>query len=201
MQYFKRRFRLGRFIIFVSALVGIVIFLAFNASGQTTDSVRTDTCKAKIETFANVSLVSQYVCRGTMLDNKPNIQPVVGLAVGGFEIGAFGTVSLLNNYYEADLYAAYTFKYFKLAVTDFYIDLSGTANGQNYFDYSDTAGGHHIACDLIFLGTEKVPLKITASTMLYSGWDLYSSEKAKYTTYLEARYLYKGWEIFVGALS
>jgi len=202
MQYFKRRFKLGRFIIFISTLIIFFLFLAFNASGQTTtDSLKVDSTKLKVESFAGATIVSQNVWRGIMLDNKPNIQPVVGLSIGNFEIGAFGTVSLANSYSEADLYASYTFKNMKIMFTDLYIDLSGMTNSQNYFDYSDTSGYHHIMCDLIFLGTEKVPLQITASTMLYSGWDLYDSGKRRYTTYLEARYLYKGWEMFVGAFS
>jgi hypothetical protein len=89
----------------------------------------------------------------------------------------------------------------KLSVTDFYIDLSGTVNNQNYFDYSDTIGYHHIMCDLSFIGTEKIPIKLTASTLLYSGWDLDKKGKAKFTTYAEARYLYKDWELYVGAIS
>jgi hypothetical protein len=202
MQYFKRRFRLGRFIIFVSTLIFFFLFLAFSASGQTTtDSLKVDSTKSKVESFAGATIVSQNVWRGTMLDNKLNIQPLVGLGIGNFEIGAFGTVSLVNSYSEADLYASYSFKNMKIMFTDFYADLSGVANSQNYFDYSDTSGYHHIMCDLIFLGTEKIPLRITASTMLYGGLDLYGSGKRRYTTYFEARYLYREWEMFVGAFS
>jgi hypothetical protein len=202
MQYFKKRFRFGRFIAFVSTLIVFFLFLAFGVSGQTTtDSLKIDSTKSYVNSFIGVTIVSQNVWRGIMLDNKPNIQPVFGLEIGNFEIGAFGTVSLVNSYSEVDLYASCSLKNMKIILTDLYIDLSGTANNQNYFDYSDTSVHHHIMCDLMFLGTESIPLQITASTMLHSGWDLYGSGKKRYTTYLEARYLYKEWEMFVGAFS
>jgi len=180
-------------------MIGLSLFLVLSSYGQTIDTTKAP--KTKVETFANVGFVSQWVWRGTILDNKPNIQPLVGLTYGGLELGAVGSLSTLNNYCEADLYATYKYKFMKISITDFYIDLSGTANSQNYFDYSDTACGHHIMADLVFLGTEKIPVKITVSTMLYGGWDQDSIGKSKYTTYLEARYLYKGWEIFAGALT
>jgi len=190
-----------RFIIFVSLVTALTVFLVINAKAQTLDTTKVEAKDCKIHSFASIGLVSQYLWRGTMLDNKPNIQPILGLTFGGFELGAAGSLSSINNYYEADLYASYTYKLLKLSVTDFYIDLSGTANNQSYFNYSDTACFHHILCDLVFLGTEKFPVKLTASTMLYSGWDLDNSGLSKYTTYFEARYFHEKWELFTGAIT
>ena len=197
MQYFKRRFKMKRFIIFISLLIALTVFLVVNASAQATDTTKT----LKVHTFANAGLVNQYLWRGTLLDNKPNIQPILGMTLGSFEIGTIGSLSVLNNYYEADLYASYTYKLIKLSITDFYFDLSGPINNQNYFDYSKTSCYHHFLCDLIFQGTEKFPVKITASTLLNSGWDLYDSGKKKYTSYFEAKYFHKKWEMFIGAIT
>lgn len=197
MQYFRRRFKLKRFIIFVTLLVGVSLFFAFTASSQTVDTAKAS--KLKVETFANVGLVNQYVWRGMQLDGKPNIQPVLGLAVDNFEVGAAGTLSFLNNYSEAALFASYKYKFLKLSVTDLYIDLS--ANNQDYFNYSDTIGYHHLFCDLSFVGTEKVPLKLTVSTLVHSGWDLDSTSKGKFTTYVEAKYPLNNWEFCVGAVT
>jgi hypothetical protein len=201
MQYFKRRFKMKRFIIFITALIALTVFFVAQTSAQTADTTKLDTNKVKVESFANAGFVSQYLWRGTMLDNRPNIQPILGVKICNLEVGAIGSLSFLNNYYEVDLYASYTYKFMKLTVTDFYIDLSGAANNQRYFNYSDTIGYHHVMCDLVFMGTEKIPVKLTASTMLYSGWDLNENAKSKFTTYVEARYLYKEWELYVGAIS
>jgi hypothetical protein len=199
MQYFKRRFKMKKFIIFISLLAGLTVLFVLRASGQTVDTSKTDVNKIKIETFAGAGVVSQYVWRGTMLDNRPNIQPILSLKTGNIEVGTIGSVSVLNNYYEADLYASYTYKFLKLSATDFYIDLTG--NNQDCFNYSDTAGYHHIMCDLTFMGTNKIPIRLTASTLLYSGWDLSENGNSKYTTYLETRYLCEDWEIYVGAIT
>ena len=194
---------MGRFIIFVTAVVALTVFFSIRAAGQTPDTTKAIHNKIKVQPFANVSLVSQYLWRGTMLDGKPNIQPLLGLGIGGFEVGVFGSVSVLNPYREADLYASYTYKFFKLTVTDFFID-SGFTKKSNYFDYSKSAMGHTIVCDLTFLGTKKFPVKIMASTVLYGGLDSKDSAnsfKSRYTTYLEARWLHKGWEVFAGVIT
>jgi len=219
-MHYYRTFKVKRFIIALTTLAVLTVLFTTVAIGQT-DTTKVDTNKCKMQTFANAGLVSQYLWRGAMLDAKPNIQPIVGLTYGGFEVGAMGSVSFLNNYSETDIYASYKYKCFKLSVTDFYIDMSNGATdnlARTYFDYSanyiytkDSLGnvvgtgiqtaGHHILCDLVFLGTEKIPIKFTMSTMLHSGWDLYSNGNRKYTTYFEARYLFKTWEIYAGAIS
>jgi hypothetical protein len=185
----------------------------------TNDSTKVDSTKYKVETFANAGLTSQYLWRGALLDSKPNIQPIVGLTYGGFELGAIGSVSFLTNYTETDVYASYKFKCFKLTATDFFIDVSSGATdnlAKTYFDYSATyvkdslgsitgvspqTSGHHVLCDLSFIGTEKIPLKFTISTVLHSGWDLDNNGNKKYTTYFEMRYPCKSWEVYVGGIS
>ena len=192
---------MGRFITFLALTAGLIVFLSMSTAAQTTDSLKVDTAKTTLQPFANAMFASQYVWRGVMLDNKPNIQPLIGVSYGGFEVGAFGSISTVNSYSEYDTYIAYTYKCLKLSVTDFYVDLSGPANSQRYFNYSDTIGYHHVTCDLVFTGGKKFPVKLTASTMVYSGWDLDSLGKQKYTTYLEARYLHNNFEAFVGVIS
>jgi hypothetical protein len=199
MQYFKRRFKMGRFIIALALTAGLIVFLTLGATAQTTDSLTVE--KTKLEPFSNVSFASQYVWRGVMLDGKPNIQPLVGLAYGGLEVGAFGSLSTLNSYAEVDLYASYKYKCVKLTLTDFYVDLSGPMNDQKYFNYSDTMGYHNLMVDISIGGSEKFPILFTASTIVYGGWDLDTLGKSNYTTYLEARYLNTKFEAFVGVIS
>jgi hypothetical protein len=210
MQYFKRRFKTKRFIVLIALTTGLIVFLSLTSSAQEAkfpikaDSTIVDTVKKeclKPSLFGSGMLVSQHVWRGVLLDSKPNIQPNIGVGIGGFEFGAFGTVSFFNDYSEVDVYASYTYKSFKLMVTDFYIDLGGSSKSQDYFDYSDTAGYHHVMCDLIFIGSEAIPVRVTASTMLHSGWDVDSLNKPKFTTYLEARYLRNDFEFFVGGIT
>lgn len=182
-------------VIVLLSFIGVLLISAQSFS-QTTDST-----KCKVESYANVGLASQYVWRGVMMDNKPNIQPTLGLKYKGFELGTWASVSALNSFYEIDLYASYTYKFVKVSVTDYYYDYSGTANNQSFFNCSDTAGYHHVLCDLAIGGTEKIPIKFTASTAVYSGWDLDSACDKRYTTYLELRCYHKNWELYAGAIT
>jgi hypothetical protein len=192
-----------RFIIFTALLLGLILFASFGGFSQTTinDTSKFDTTKVKTESFACAGLVSQYVWRGVMLDNRPNIQPLLSLKRGGLEIGTLGSLSLMNDYYEVDLYASYSYKFFKLCVTDFYIDLSKGIYQQRYTNYTTGACYHNVIADLVIPPMNKFPFKLTLSTILYGGLDVTSNGNGKYTTYAEARFIKKEWEVFVGGIS
>ncbi len=89
-------------------------------------------------------LVSSYLWRGTKFGTGPAIQPFLSFAVGGFEIGGWGSYCFTSNEgAEADLFASYGFDFgLSIGVTDYYYP------GTEYFDYSPETGSHAIEINL-----------------------------------------------------
>jgi uncharacterized protein (TIGR02001 family) len=89
-------------------------------------------------------LVSSYLWRGTKFGTGPAIQPHLSFAVGGFEIGGWGSYCFTSDEgVEADLYASYGFDFgLSIGVTDYYYP------GNEYFDYSPETGSHAIEINL-----------------------------------------------------
>jgi len=179
-------------VIFLLSFIGVLLINAQSFS-QTVDST-----KCKVESYGNVGVVSQYICRGIMMNGKPNIQPVLGLKYKGIDLNASGSISVSNNFYELDLIASYTYKIIKLFAIDYYYDV---LSNQSYFNFSDTAGFHHVECGLSILPSEKFPMRFTIATIVYSGWDLDASNKQSYTTYIGARYFHRNWELYIAGIT
>jgi len=190
----------------LSIIFTIIALLGFSTAfaQDTTSVIEQDT--AKIETFVSVDLVSSYVWRGFLLEDRPNIQPIFGLAYKNLELGLFSSKSLSNPFYELDVFLSYTpIKWLNITVTDFYCDYNDYTDTSyqslNYFEYANSATHHNILVDVILGNVEKFPFTITASTIVYGGYDLDSQGDGKYTTYLELDYYYKDFKFFVGALT
>lgn len=183
----------------IKIIMVFAVIFTVNAQVLAQDTVSVQ--KTKVEGFINFDLVSGYVWRGTMLDTKPNIQPVFGASYGGFTLGVFNSVSVINSYYETDIFASYAIGNFvTISVTDFYVDLDPTIS-QSYTNYSDTAGYHNVVADVIFGNAEKFPFLFTASVITYGGLDLNENGKQNYTGYFELKYIHNNYEIFAGALT
>lgn len=144
----------------------------------------------------NTDIVSSYIWRGSMISNVPNIQPYFSFSKKGIEIGSWGSAAINGDYSELDIYAAYTFKTFKLLVTDYYV-FSGY-DDENYFSYANNKTAHSFEGTLSFTGTDKLPLKILAATFFY-GYDKNISGNNYYSTYFEATYSFKDIDIILGA--
>jgi len=181
-------------------LIGLllIVLMSFSLANAQTD---TSDAKTKVETFVNVDLVSKYIWRGAMMENGPNIQPIAGVTYGNLTVGCISSVSLINPFYEADLFASYLFPWVTIMVIDYYVDYTGSANSQNYFDYSDTIMYHNFTADLIIGNIDKFPIVLTASTIIYGGLDLGTTGNQNYTTYIELNYIQDKYEIFCGALT
>lgn len=162
---------------------------------------QTDTTKVKIEPFLNFDVVSSYVWRGVQLDNRPNIQPIVGINYCCLTVGALASISTVNQYYEIDPFVTYTHKskWFKITATDFFVDMTG--GNQKYYNYTDTAMYHTIVGDVIIGNPEKFPIVGTISTIAYGGLDKDVNNNQNYTTYFEVAWKKKQYEVFVGAIT
>ena len=194
-------------------LLAILLFLNNYGICQNEDehTNEQDSTKAAQINFG-VDLVSRFIWRGYDYGNSPAIQPNFSFSVAGFKIGAWGSYGVSNfeqsindsttvnmgHYAEFDLFMAYTFKWFTLGITDYFVPNPLSPNtGNKYFNYNKYTTTHTFEACLSFDGTEKVPLQLFVGTLFY-GEDLAKDASGKYTersknnysTYLEASYLF-----------
>jgi len=70
---------------------------------------------------AGLDIYSSYIWRGSKFGSGPAFQPSVSYGTGGFEIGAWGSVSSSTDEgFEMDLYASYSIGGFSVGLTDYY---------------------------------------------------------------------------------
>jgi hypothetical protein len=177
-----------------------LLFFIFLLGSQL--SFSQDTIKKVVVQFsAGTDLVSRYIWRGKDYGNSPCIQPNVAFSVAGLKIGVWGSYAVIyteksGNYAEFDPYISYTWKWFTLAVTDYFYPNAITPNNNNkYFNYNNSTTGHTFEGCLTFTGPEKFPLQICAATLFYGadkGKDstgVYGlGAKNNYSTYFEISY-------------
>jgi hypothetical protein len=134
-------------------------------------------------------LVSSYLWRGTKFGTGPAIQPYVSFAVGGFEIGGWGSYSFGNSSFaEADIYLSYGFDFgLSIGLTDYYYP------GTMYGDYSRESGAHAFE---INLGYEIKGFSISGNVVLNEAGGAGSSGG---DLYFEAGYSFKYFGIHLGA--
>lgn len=133
-------------------------------------------------------LVSSYLWRGTKFGTGPAIQPYLSFAVGGFEIGGWGSYCFTSNEAaEADLYVSYGFDFgLSIGLTDYYFP------GSQYFDYSKESGAHAFEVNL---GYEIGGLSIGANMFLNEAG---GAGTAGQDLYFELGYGFKYFGVFVG---
>ena len=107
-------------------------------------------------------LVSTYVWRG-VYQSGFSLQPEIGLSVGGFTVGVWGSTDL-DNFKEVDLSVGYSVRGFSVGVTDYWWGGQRLGDGRfaPYFKYGDT---HYFEGTLAYEFGEKFPLGISWSTM------------------------------------
>ncbi len=83
-------------------------------------------------------LVSTYVWRG-VYQSGFSLQPEIGLSVGGFTVGVWGSTDL-DNFKEVDLSVGYSVRGFSVGVTDYWWGGQRLGDGRfaPYFKYGDT---------------------------------------------------------------
>jgi len=148
-------------------------------------------------------IVNRFIWRGQNVGGSSvHVQPTLSYTKGGFEIGAWGTYGLSNDYAEVDEYAKLSVKGFTLQLTNYYdpITPGGDATSTNpkfyNFDGKTTASVGEVS--LSYKGPETFPLSFTAGTFLYGndhnyGYDVTKDANSKnyYSTYLELGYTVK----------
>lgn len=147
---------------------------------------------AEVSFDLGADVVSQYVWRGVYQGGGLSIQPGMGLEVGGFSVGAWGSTDVVgtvsdfeNSCKELDFTVGYAVGGFSIAVTDFYWMGQGAAFGTaNYFDYDN----HLLEVALGYEFGEAFPLSIGVSTFVYGASDVTAEGKQAYSTYVSLAY-------------
>lgn len=170
--------------IFTFLLTSIIIVSCFyKVNGQESESSKSDLS-------FSVDLVNRYIWRGLLFCPTPSIQPYLAYtsANENFSTGAWGSYSNSSNYGEVDLFLSYTYKYFTIAVWDYFV-MDDTLARNSYFTYDKKTTGHSYEA-MIVLGNFSLPLQLTSSVFFY-GADLDENDDNYYSMYFEAAYTFK----------
>ena len=129
-------------------------------------------------------LVSTYVWRG-VYQSGFSLQPEIGLSVGGFTVGVWGSTDL-DNFKEVDLSVGYSVRGFSVGVTDYWWGGQRLGDGRfaPYFKYGDT---HYFEGTLAYEFGEKFPLGISWSTM-FAGADKKENGDRAWSSSVELAY-------------
>lgn len=172
--------------------VFLVVLAGFSVAASESEAVAVS--KPSNSLFAYGELVSTHVWRGGKSGNAPAFEPMLELSRNNFTLGSWAAVTFDGLYRELDLYLTYTVGDFTLGLYDYYCPPAepGVA------DFSNLSGPdtYHLYCfDAVYQGSSKLPVKLTASVMMY-GMDVEAESGDPYfSTYLEAVYV-KQWELW-----
>lgn len=150
------------------------LFVAFTATAQ-----------QKVTVNGGADLVSAYIWRGSY-NAGASVQPSIGMKVGGFSLGAWGSTDFGGNgKKEVDLSASYSISGFTVGITDYWWAGEGA---YRYFHYGRGETSHLFEGNLSYqLPFEKFPLTISWNTM-FAGADVNKDNKRNYSTYIEVSY-------------
>jgi hypothetical protein len=163
----------------------IACLLSVNINAQEIEDQGTD------QNFTlSVDLVSNYVWRGLVFSDAPNVQPYLDFTTknGIFTLGAFGSYSLSNYYSEVDLFASLNLGMFSFAIWDYFV-MSDQPNNR-FFDFKNESTGHALEGMVTFNGPESFPVMITAGMFFY-GADKNPDGDNYYSSYIELAYPFK----------
>jgi uncharacterized protein (TIGR02001 family) len=139
-----------------------------------------------------LDIYSSYIWRGAKFGSGPAFQPSVSFATGGFEIGAWGSISAsTDEALEMDLYAGYSFALGEnaslgITVTDYYF-------GGDWLE-----GSNHFIEPLVSVGLGGFSLT-GAYMFMPEGSVTASGEENTGDLYVEASYGFKNFSIGLGA--
>ena len=144
-----------------------------------------DATGSKFNTGADI--FSSYIWRGTIYGRGPAVQPSIEYASGNFTLGAWGSFDF-NGYQETDLYFIYSLRSgLEIGLTDYYfMDL-------RYFDYSSSSGSHAFELNMRFT---RGNFNIQANYIVNKADGAGSAGGDKY---FEAGYVFKSFNLFIGA--
>lgn len=171
--------------IFITSVFLFALLLQMKSQENTT------TEQKEMQNFSLSSdLVTNYIWRGLIFSNKPNLQPYLAFTndKGNFSVGAWGSYSLVDYYSEADLFVSNTIGLFTFSIWDYFL-MTEQANNK-YLNFDKETTSHLVEAVISFNGPESFPIELVASTFVY-GSDRNINGDNYYSTYFEAGYPFK----------
>lgn len=143
---------------------------------------------------ASVTLTSRFIYRGIDLGEAPQVQPVLALGVGNFEVAAFSShpiaqpadsspdAALGPNYREVLFWMLYRIE---TAVGTFtpYVQNHYNPNAGRLFDFDNDTGAHHLQAQFFYNGLETFPVDLLIGYVFYG--------PARESVYLEGGYTFE----------
>lgn len=138
-----------------------------------------------------VDVRTMHLWRGIEVSDEVNVATDVHFKTkdNSFKIGLWGGAGVNGNFKEFDYYASYTIKGLTLAVWDVYNFSPGaTYNNRQAFNYKASETGHYIDAMLTYRFSQKFPLKVFYSTIVFGRDRGPKNDSNKYSTYVELEY-------------
>ena len=138
------------------------------------------------------NITSNFIWRGKMISDKISVQPILyfdkGDSILMHEVGTFSSFTLDGSYKEVDLYYKLTYKWLFVSITDYMFDTNNILN----YDKNTTNNALEPA-----FGVKISNLSLSFNTFIW-GADKDSVNKQFYSSYIEASYLIKNVNLFIG---
>ena len=147
------------------------------------------TVNAQGKVTVSPSVTTRHYWRGIMVSNSTNVEVDMVYTNDNFTFGAWGGYALDNEYSEFDFHVGYKFNdHFNVAVWDLFANRAlQSIDDHDYLDLDRKTTNHLIDASLNFYFTDKFPLSVSVSTMLY-GVDIDADGDQNYSTYVEFGY-------------
>ncbi len=148
-----------------SSGLGLLLAAALSACLPGNGAAQQDSSSSPWSVGADGELVSQYVWRGLVLNNRVNVQPEVYVGYNNWTLGVWASWPFDGSYREIDSYLSYAYTMrpgeLDLTLQDYYYPESG-----GFFDFSRATGAHTGELQASFS-----PSAAPVSVML--GWNVY----------------------------
>ncbi len=169
----------------------IIAFLLAFVSIQAQDTL-VNSKESIIKTDLGVKITSRHYWRGIPVSSAPCFEGSLSASIGGFTIGYWGGYAFDNTYSEFDLFGSYSIGNFTIGFVDLYVigdenNLATYHPEQKYWHFDRTTTAHNIDVTASYKISEKFPLKVSLSSMVWGG-DRDEEGNQRYSTYLEFGY-------------
>lgn len=132
----------------------------------------------RVTLSTSVTLTSRFIYRGIDLGEAPQVQPVLALGVGDFEVAAFSSHPLARpldatvdgpaapNYREVLFWMLYRIRTEAGTFTP-YLQNHYNPNAGRLFDFDNDTGAHHLQAQLFYNGPASFPVDLLVGYVFY----------------------------------
>ncbi len=136
----------------------------------------------------SVDFAIPHLWRGFQCGSGLSVEPSVTLQHKNFSGGIWAAHAFNNSYNEMDLWAGYTYRWFNVSLYDYFCPPAYNPSQADFTILGGPRTFHYYSLDISYLGTEKIPVSLLASTM-FLGADFHpESMEYFFSTYLQAAY-------------